>query len=52
MSNICLKLNNTIDIANNFYLFINNNSILGDLSGTYGLYKTEQNIIIKTVNSI
>ncbi len=50
MSNICFKLNNTIDISNNFYLFNNDNSILGDLSGTYGLYKTEENIIYTIKN--
>lgn len=40
MSNICFNLNNSIEISNNIYTLNKNNSIQGDLSGTYGLYET------------
>ena len=46
MSNIinCFKLNNTIDISNNYYIFNNNNNVIGYTNNTiYGLYETSGN---------
>jgi hypothetical protein len=50
-NNICLNLNNTIDISNNHYIFNNNNSIIGDYNqSTYGLYETSGNKIYSIQN--
>ena len=61
MNNICFNLNNTIDISNNYYIFNNVNSIIGDynfydgtvyrpVQSTYGLYETSGNKIYSIQN--
>ena len=50
MSNICFNLNNSIEISNNIYTLNKDNSIEGDLSGTYGLYETSGHKIYSILN--